>query len=97
MVMLLLEKNCDDYKKCYYVQRVLIRKEVNPKYTKVDSNSERLCSWNIKSIRIFNALVLTAKRRWNKDESKEMEIQLKSRYARIYGETGRRGGNMGSD
>ena len=74
MVMLLLENNRNDFKKCYDIQQVLTQKEANPEYTKVDSNSETFRGWNTKSIRKHHALALIVKRNWNKDESKEIEI-----------------------
>ena len=38
--MLLLKNNHDHFKKFYDMQRVLTQKKYNPKYIKVDSNSE---------------------------------------------------------
>ena len=97
IAMLLLENDRDNFKKCYDMHRLLTRKEANSKYTKVDSNSEIFRGWHTKGIRRFNALVLIIKRHLNTEETKEMEIKLKSRYARICGKMGRRGGNVDSD
>ena len=74
MTMLLLKITHDNFKKCYDMQRVLTRKKARPKYTKVDSNSDKFHSWNIKGIRRYNALVVIVKRNRNSDVSKEMEM-----------------------
>ena len=70
----MLENNHDSFKKCYYIQRVLIRKESNPQYTKVDSNSNICRGWHTKGIRRFNTLVLIVTRNGNTYESKKKKI-----------------------
>ena len=61
IAILLLENNRDNFR-CYDMQLILTRKEANPKYTNVDSSSEHVRSWNTKSVRRYNALVLIVKK-----------------------------------
>ena len=93
--MLLLEHNCDDLKN-YDIQWVLTRKEARPRYTQVDSNSEKNLGYNTKGIIRYNEFVMIVQTNQNTNESKEIKMQLKSQYVRICGKTERRGRNTDS-
>ena len=61
------------------------RKFAQPKYTKMDNTSKKFKGWNRKGIQRFNVLVRAVKLSRESSCSKEMEIELKSRYQKISG------------
>ena len=57
IAMLLLEKYCDSFNKCYCMQQMLKWKEINLEYTNDDGNIEEFRCWSISGVRRFHSLV----------------------------------------
>ena len=85
LCMLLIENNASDYVKVMNNKTKISRKFAQPKYTKMDNTSKKFKGWNRKGIQRFNVLVRAVKLSRESSCSKEMEIELKSRYQKISG------------
>ena len=85
LCMLLIENNASDYVKVMNNKTKISRKFAQPKYTKMDNTSKKFKGWNRKGIQRFNVLVRAVKVSRESSCSKEMEIELKSRYQKISG------------
>ena len=85
LCILLIENNADDYAKMYREQRKISRKEARPKYTKVECIDKKFKGWDKKGIRRFNMIVAAVKKNRELSTSKEMEMQLKSKYVELSG------------
>ena len=85
LCMLLIENNASDYVKVMNNKTKISRKFAQPKYTKMDNTSKNFKGWNRKGIQRFNVLVRAVKLSRESSCSKEMEIELKSRYQKISG------------
>ena len=85
LCILLMENNADDFTKAYHEQRKIGRKEARPRYTKNESVDKTFKGWDKRGIRRFNIIVQAVKMNRELNESKEMEMQLKSRYTEIAG------------
>ena len=85
LCMLLIENNASDYVKVMNEKTKIPRKFAQPKYTKMDNTSNKFKGWNRKGIQRFNVLVRAVKVSRESSCSKEMEIELKSRYQIISG------------
>ena len=85
LCMLLIENNASDYVKVMNNKTKISRKFAQPKYTKMDNTSKKFKGWNRKGIQQFNVLVRAVKLSRESSCSKEMEIELKSRYQKISG------------
>ena len=85
LCMLLIENNTSDYVKVMNNKTKISRKFAQPKYTKMDNTSKKFKGWNRKGIQRFNVLVRAVKLSRESSCSKEMEIELKSRYQKISG------------
>ena len=85
LCILLIENNAEDYARMHREQRKITRKEAKPKYTKVEIVERRFKGWDKRGIRRFNELVAAIKKNRELNESKDMELQLKSRYCEITG------------
>ena len=85
LCILLIENNADDYAKMYHEQRKIGRKEARPKYTKVECMDKKFKGWDRKGIRKFNSLVAAIKKNRELSTSKEMEMQIKSKYVELSG------------
>ena len=83
--MLLLGNNASDYVKVMNNKTKISRKFAQPKYTKMDNTSKKFKRWNRKGIQRFNVLVRAVKVSRESSYSKEMEIELRSRYQKISG------------
>ena len=55
-------------------------KEAKLKYTKVECSDKKIKGWDRRGIRRFNCIVTAVKKNRELSESKDMEMQLKSRY-----------------
>ena len=85
LCMLLIENNASDYVKVMNNKTKISRKFAQPKYTKMDNTSKKFKGWNRKGIQRFNVLVRAVKLSRESSCSKEMEMELKSRYQKISG------------
>ena len=85
LYILLLKNNAEDYVNIYDQKRKILRKEVRPKYTKVDSVNKQFKGWGRKGITRCNDRVHSITIYRECDWSKKMEIEMKSRYAKIAG------------
>ena len=85
LCMLLIENNASDYVKVMNIKTKISRKFAQPKYTKMDNTSKKFKGWNRKGIQRFNVLVRAVKLSRESSCSKEIEIELKSRYQKISG------------
>ena len=85
MCILLIENNAADYAKMHREQRKISRKESKPKYTKVECVDRKFKGWDRKGIRRFNNIVTAVRKNRELSESKNMEQELKSRYAEVSG------------
>ena len=85
LCILLIENNADDYAKMYHEQRKITRKEARPKYTKVECVDKKFKGWDKKGIKRFNNIVAAVKKNRELSTSKEMEMQLKSKYVELSG------------
>ena len=85
LAMLLLENNIDDFNKVISLNRKLIRNESRPKYTKVHCEKEKFRGWHRNGIKRFNYLVTCVKKGRACNDSKDMEVKLKSNYAKLCG------------
>ena len=85
LCMLLIENNASDYVKVMNNKTKISRNFAQPKYTKMDNTSKKFKGWNRKGIQRFNVLVRAVKVSRESSCSKEMEIELKSRYQKISG------------
>ena len=85
LCMLLIENNASDYVKVMNNMTKISRKFAQPKYIKMDNTSKKFKGWNRKGIQRFNVLVRAVKLSRESSCSKEMEIELKSRYQKISG------------
>ena len=85
LCILLIENNAEDYAKIHREQKRVSRKEAKPKYTKVESSDKNLKA-GIEEI-FIGLIVLCAEVKKNGElsESKDMEMQLKSRYIELFG------------
>ena len=85
LAMLLLENNIDDFNKVISLNRKLIRNESRPKYMKVHCEKEKFRGWHRNGIKRFNYLVTCVKKGRACNDSKDMEVKLKSNYAKLCG------------
>ena len=69
--------NCEQWKKS--------EEEAKPEYTKVECIDKKLKGWDRRSIRRLNSIVTAVKKNTELSESKNMEMQLKSRYVEVSG------------
>ena len=83
--MILLETNVDDYQRMKIKKRKLTRKESKPKYTKSDKVNDKFHRWHKKGIKRYNKFVQIVKSYKEIAKSKELEIELKSIYAKLCG------------
>ena len=83
--MMLLENNVDDYKKLVNLERKLTRKETKPKYTKDANVNQTSKGWSRKGIKRYNNLIKVVRLGRMTEVSKEIEIELKMKYARMCG------------
>lgn len=90
LAMLLLENNIDDLKKVISLKRKLLRNESQPKYTKMQCEKEKFRGWHRKGIKRYNYLVTIVRKGRASNTSKEMEMELKSNYAKICGKQNNR-------
>jgi len=86
--MLLLENNVDDYGLLVNLDRQLTRKEARPKYSTISNESEVSKGWSRKGIKRYNDLVKIVRSGRRTEFSKEMEIDLKLKYAVLCGKSG---------
>ena len=76
----------------------LTRTEESPKYTKDPNKNEKFRGWSRKGIKRYNDLIKVVRRNRNSIQSKEMDNELKTSYAKICGKIGERnGGGVSSD
>ena len=61
------------------------RKDARPKYTKVENSDKKFKGWDRRGIYRFNCIVAAVKKNRELSESKDMEMQLKSRYIELSG------------
>ena len=94
--MLLLENNVDDYKQLVDLKRHLTRKEARPKYTKGSNVNETSKGWLRKEIKIYNDLIEVVRLGRIIELSKEMDLDLKMKYAGMCGKIGVRN-SLGED
>ena len=90
--MLLLENNVDGYKKMVDLKMNLTRKEARPKYTKDAHVNEKAKGWSRNDIKRYNTLIKIVRLGRIIEVSKEMEIELKLKYARICRDGGGKNG-----
>ena len=83
--MLLLENNVDDYKQLIDFKTKFVRKEAWHKYTKDPNINEKFKECLRKIIKRYNDLIKVVRLGRNTQVSKEMEIELTLKYARICG------------
>ena len=88
--MLLLENNAKDYNQMVIQKRKFKRSEANPKYTKDPNDKEKFKGWSKDGIKRYNYLVKVVKRNRKLTHSKEMEVELKDKYAKLCGKDGKR-------
>ena len=81
----LIKNNACDYAKMHREQRKISRKESKPKYTKVECVDKKFRGWDRRGIRRFNDIVKAVRKNRDLTESKNMELQLKSRYTEVSG------------
>ena len=85
---LLLENNIDDYKQLVDLKSKLTRKEARPKYSTITNENEVSKGWSRKGIKRYNDLVKIVRSGRRTEFSKEMEIDLKLKYAVLCGKSG---------
>ena len=85
MCILLIENHAEDYAKMHREQIKVSRKESRPKYTKVENSDKKFKGWDRRGIYRFNCIVAAVKKNRELSESKDMEMQLKSRYIELSG------------
>ena len=85
LCILLIENNADNYAKMFREQRKILRKEARPKYTKVECVDKKFKGWDRKGIKRFNKIVAAVKKNRELSTSKEMKMQLKSKYVELLG------------
>ena len=83
--ILLIENNAGDYAKMHREQRKISRKESKPKYTKVECVEHKFKGWDRRGIRRFNNIVTAVRKNRELSASKNMELELKSRYTEVSG------------
>ena len=83
--ILLIENNAGDYAKMHHEQRKISRKESKPKYTKVECVEHKFKGWDRRGIRRFNNIVTAVRKNRELSASKNMELELKSRYTEVSG------------
>ena len=83
--ILLIENNAGDYAKMHREQRKISRKESKPKYTKVECVEHKFKGWDRRGIRRFNNIVTAVRKNRELSASKNMELELKSRYTKVSG------------
>ena len=74
------------------LKRKLTRKEATSEYTKDPNVNENFKGWLRKGIKRYNDLIKVVRLGRNSQVSKEIEIELKLKYARICGKSGVRSG-----
>ena len=94
--MMLLENNLDEYKPLIELKMKLTRKEAMPKYTKDPNTNDFFKEWLRKGIKRYNGIIKGLRLDINTQVSKEMKIELKLKYARIWRKIGVRNG-LGDD
>ena len=72
------------------LKRKLTQKEARPKHTKDAHINEKFKGWSPKGIKRCNDLIKVVRLGRNSQVSKEMEIELKLKHARICGKSGAR-------
>ena len=85
LCILLIENNANDYAKIHREQRKINRKESKPKYTKVECVEKKFKGWDRRGIKRFNNIVTAVRKNRDLSESKNMELELKSRYTKVSG------------
>ena len=84
LAMLMLENNVADLKRINSEKRKLTRKESTPKYTRVNKDTgNKFQGWHKDGIKRFNELYKVVKEQREKEESKELEIELRNKFARL--------------
>ena len=83
--IILLENNVDDYHKIISMKRKLTRKESKQKYKKSDKVNDKFRRWHKKGIKRYNELVWIVNSNREIAKSKELEIKMKSIYAKLCG------------
>ena len=71
--------------KCIVNKEKFWEKEAWPKYTKVECVDKKFKGWDRKDIKRFNNIVAAVKKNRELSTSKEMEMQLKSKYVELSG------------
>jgi len=85
LCILLLENNAADYAMMLKEKRIINRKEARPKYTKVLFSDKKFKGWDRRGIRRFDVIVNAVKESRKLTTSKNMELEFKSRYAKLLG------------
>ena len=88
LCMLFLENNVDDYKQLVDLKRKLTQKEARPKYTNDSNVNETSEGWLRKAIKRYKDLIKVVRLGRMTNVSKEIEIELKMRYAGMCGKSG---------
>ena len=70
------------------LKRKLTRKEARPKYSLISNESENSKEWSRKGIKRYNDLIKIVRSGRITEFSKEMEIDLKLKYAGLCGKSG---------
>ena len=83
LCILLLENNAADYAIMHREQRKINRREAKPKWTKVECTDKKIRAWDRRGMHRFNVFVNVIQTNRQLTVSKDMELELKSRYAKL--------------